>query len=60
MTESDKSQGNSEEPLRQYIAVLNLRINDMMVQLNAVMRVLTEENSALRKEIHDLKSDKKQ
>jgi cell division protein FtsB len=56
--ESGKSQSNSEDPLRQYIAILNLRINDMMVQLNAVMRVLTEENSALKKEIHDLKLSK--
>ena len=39
----------------QQIAMLNLRINDMMTQLNAVMKALMDENNALKKENSDLK-----
>lgn len=37
------------------ISLLNLRINDMMTQLNAVMKRLIEENQALQKENTELK-----
>jgi regulator of replication initiation timing len=40
----------------QQIGMLNLRINDMMTQLNAVMKALMEENQALKKENADLKA----
>jgi regulator of replication initiation timing len=35
--------------------MLNLRINDMMTQLNTVMKTLIDENSALKKENDELK-----
>jgi len=37
------------------IGMLNLRINDMMAQLNVVMKTLLDENAALRKENAELK-----
>jgi regulator of replication initiation timing len=40
----------------QQIGMLNLRINDMMTQLNAVMKTIIEENAALKKENADLKA----
>ena len=40
----------------QQIGMLNLRINDMMTQLNAVMKALMDENGALRKDNADLKA----
>ncbi len=50
MTES------ATEPVMQQIGMLNLRINDMMTQLNAVMKTMMEENYALKKENADLKA----
>jgi len=43
-------------PVMQQIGMLNLRINDMMTQLNAVMKTMMDENSALRKENAELKA----
>ncbi|MGE5555926.1 MAG: hypothetical protein ACM3UY_06675 [Methanocella sp.] len=43
-------------PVMQQIGMLNLRINDMMTQLNAVMKAMMEENSALKKENVELKA----
>lgn len=43
-------------PLLQQIGMLNLRINDMMTQLNIVMKTLMDENSSLRRENSDLKA----
>jgi regulator of replication initiation timing len=43
-------------PVMQQIGMLNLRINDMMTQLNAVMKTMMDENSALRRENADLKA----
>ncbi len=43
-------------PVMQQIGMLNLRINDMMIQLNTVMKTMIDENSALRKENADLKA----
>jgi regulator of replication initiation timing len=40
----------------QQIGMLNLRINDMMTQLNVVMKMLVDENTALKKENADLKA----
>ena len=42
--------------MTQQIGMLNLRINDMMCQLNAVVKMLADENSALKKENADLKT----
>ena len=44
------------DPIMQQIGMLNLRINDMMTQLNAVMKTLMEENAALKKENGELKA----
>jgi len=38
------------------IGLLNLRVNDMMAQLNVVMKTLLDENAALRKENAELKA----
>jgi regulator of replication initiation timing len=38
------------------IGMLNLRISDMMTQLNAVMKALIDENGTLKKENADLKN----
>lgn len=43
-------------PIIQQIGMLNLRINDMMTQLNAVMKTMMEENTALKKENAELKA----
>ena len=48
----------SEQPTPQMkeIGMLNLRINDMMTQLNTVMKTMMDENAALRKENSDMKA----
>ncbi|MCW4029426.1 MAG: hypothetical protein NWE92_07250 [Candidatus Bathyarchaeota archaeon] len=43
-------------PIMQQIGMLNLRINDMMTQLNVVMKAMLEENAALKKENAELKA----
>jgi regulator of replication initiation timing len=45
-------------PAMQQIGLLNLRINDMMTQLNVVMKAMIEENAALKKENAELKQEK--
>jgi regulator of replication initiation timing len=40
----------------QQIGILNLRINDMMIQLNTVIKTMLEENTALKKENAELKA----
>jgi len=42
--------------LQQQVGMLNLRINDMMTQLNAVIKMMMDENSALKKENEALKT----
>ena len=50
-------QANPElSPVMQQIGILNLRINDMMTQLNTVIKVLMDENAALKKENAELKA----
>jgi regulator of replication initiation timing len=39
----------------QHIGMLNLRIGDMMTQLNVVLKALMEENTVLRRENSQLK-----
>jgi hypothetical protein len=47
---------NEASPIALQIGMLNLRINDMMTQLNVVMKVMMDENAALKKENTELKS----
>lgn len=56
----DKAQGVDSSQLMQHIGVLNVRINDMMSQLNTVMKALMDENASLRKENADLKTKQQQ
>jgi len=42
-------------PAMQQINMLNIRIGDMMTQLNTVLKTLMDENTALKKENTDLK-----
>jgi regulator of replication initiation timing len=51
---------NEASPVMQQIGMLNLRINDMMTQLNAVMKMMMEENAALKKENAELKAKPKE
>jgi hypothetical protein len=44
------------DPIMQQVGMLNLRINDMMVQLNVVMKALVDANAALKKENVELKA----
>lgn len=43
-------------PIMKQIGMLNLRISDMMTQLNVVMKVMIDENAALKKENSELKA----
>lgn len=47
---------NEASPVMQQIGILNLRINDMMIQLNTVIKTMLEENTALKKENAELKA----
>ncbi len=44
-------------PVIQQIGMLNLRISDMMTQLNVVMKALMDENCSLKNENANLKSE---
>jgi hypothetical protein len=57
---SDKVSGAPDSLVMQQIGMLNLRINDMMTQLNAVMKALMDENAALKQENSELKSKQQQ
>ena len=43
-------------PIMQQIGMLNLRINDMMTQLNSTLKTGLDENSALKKENDGLRA----
>ena len=43
-------------PIMQQIGMLNLRVSDMMTQLNAVLKAVLDENATLKKENAELKS----
>ncbi|MGD6808110.1 MAG: hypothetical protein ACQCN3_00265 [Candidatus Bathyarchaeia archaeon] len=47
---------NENSPFVQQIGMLNLRINDMMNQLNIVIKTILDENSILKKENDELKT----
>ncbi|MCW4003594.1 MAG: hypothetical protein NWE95_06765 [Candidatus Bathyarchaeota archaeon] len=55
MTEK-QSQVLPSHELQQQVGMLNLRINDMMTQLNVVIKLMMDENSALKKENAELKT----
>jgi regulator of replication initiation timing len=55
----EKPQGPPSAPLMQQIGLLNLRINDMMSQLNAVLKSMIDENTALQMENAELKGTPK-
>ena len=52
----NEKQAPETSPVMQQIGMLNLRINDMMTQLNIVMKTMMDENTALKKENADLKA----
>lgn len=52
----EKIQGADSAQLMQHIGLLNVRVNDMMSELNTVMKMMMEENASLRKENADLKA----
>jgi hypothetical protein len=56
LTETTVQTAPEASPVMQQIGMLNLRINDMMTQLNTVMKVLMDDNVFLRKENADLKT----
>ncbi len=43
-------------PVVQQMGLLNLRINDMMTQFNVVMKIMMDENNALKMENAELKA----
>jgi regulator of replication initiation timing len=53
---SQETQKQTEStPIMQQIGMLNLRINDMMTQLNATLKAMMEENKTLKQENTELK-----
>ncbi|MGD6810809.1 MAG: hypothetical protein ACQCN3_14015 [Candidatus Bathyarchaeia archaeon] len=44
------------DPVMQQVSLLNLRLNDMYTQLNAVLKTLIDSNDLLQKENVELKS----
>lgn len=44
-------------PLMQEVSMLRLRLNDMMTQLNTVIKAMTDEIAALKKENAELKTN---
>ncbi len=56
MTETTAQTVPEALPVMQQIGLLNLRINDMMMQLNTVVKTIMDENVALKKENDGLKA----
>ncbi len=56
MTQTPNQAGPEAPLLMQQLGILNLRINDMMAQLNAVIKIMMDENAALKKENAELKA----
>ena len=52
----NEKQAPETSPVMQQIGMLNLRINDMMTQLNIVMKTLVDESNALKQENAELKA----
>jgi hypothetical protein len=47
------------DPIMQEVGMLNLRINDMLTQLNIVIKTIMDENAVLKKENAELKEKQK-
>lgn len=60
MAQSNDSGASEVSPIMQQLGTLNLRINDMMTQLNTVIKALLDENGVQKKEIADLKAMQQQ
>lgn len=58
MTETGVQATTEPSQVMQQIGMLNLRINDMMTQLNAVIKALLDENTDFKKENAKLKAEK--
>ena len=56
MSQETPKQTEPTPQTMQQIGMLNLRINDMMTQLNAVIKVMMEANAAPKKENAELKA----
>jgi hypothetical protein len=54
----EKNQQTS--PAMQQIGLLNLRVNDMMQQLNVVLKALMDENVALKAKVTELQCPAKE
>ena len=52
---TNETLNSKASPVMQQIGMLNLRISDMMSQLNVVMKAMMDENAALKKENAELK-----
>jgi regulator of replication initiation timing len=55
MSQETPKQTEPTPQTMQQISMLNLRINDMMTQLNATLKAVLEENQALKSENAELK-----
>lgn len=44
------------DSIMQQVGLLNLRINDMMTQLNTVVKALLDENASLKRENAEVKT----
>jgi hypothetical protein len=53
-----QQQNDESSIVKQQILMLNLRINDMITQLNIALKTALDENSALKKENETLKVKK--
>ncbi len=56
MTQTATSTVPEASSAMQQIGMLNLRITDMMTQLNTVLKMMVDENAALKKENAELKA----
>jgi hypothetical protein len=52
----NQQQSEQPSPILQQIGMLNLRINDMMTQLNTLMKMLIDENASLKRKNVDLQT----
>lgn len=47
---------NKQHPIANEIGLLNVRISDLMIQLNTTIKTLMDENATLQKEVNDFKT----
>jgi regulator of replication initiation timing len=55
-TEKRVQAASMSPALQQEIGLLNLRLNDLGLQFNKVVKLMVEENAALRLEVAELKA----